>query len=73
MSSYQPDEHFEQVWRALQQNWVASGDRWQDQVHDEFANNYWSEFERSSTAYAARLSELVQILAQARQNVQSLG
>ena len=69
MSSNQPDEHFEQVWRALQQSWAVSGERWQDQVRDEFASNYWSEFDRSSTAYAARLIELVQVLVQARQNV----
>lgn len=69
MSSYQPDEHFEQAWRALQQSWAVSGERWQDQVRDEFASSYWSEFERSSNAYSARLIELVQVLAQARQNV----
>lgn len=62
-------DHLQTAWQALQKQWQASCDLWNDPVRWHFEREYWQGFERVVPATMDEMQKLERIVAQARRNV----
>jgi len=56
-------------WKALQQQWRASCELWNDPVQRRFEREIWQEFERVVPAALEEMRKLDEIIDQARREV----
>lgn len=55
--------------KLLQARWDAAGETWTDQVHDDFAAQYWQPLQQHSQATQRSLERLAQVVAKAQRAV----
>lgn len=57
------------AWKLLQARWDAAGETWTDQVHDEFAAQYWQPLQQQTQTAQRGLERLAQVVAKAQRAV----
>ncbi len=57
------------AWKLLQQRWQATGDVWNDRVHDEFAAQHIEPLAQQTQAVARSLERLAQVVSKAQRAV----
>lgn len=57
------------AWKLLQARWDATGETWRDQVHEDFAAQYWQPLAQQTEAAQRSLERLAQVIAQAQRAV----
>lgn len=55
--------------KLLEARWEATGETWTDQVHDDFAMQYWQPLQQHSQAAQRSLERLAQVVAKAQRAV----
>ena len=59
----------ESNWKALHLRWEQSGQVWTDQMHRNFAGQYWDTLAREVSATQQEMEHLAQVIAKARRSV----
>lgn len=62
-------EQISSQWKALQQQWRASCELWNDPVQRRFEREIWQEFERVVPAALEEMQKLDALIDQARREV----
>lgn len=57
------------AWELLKQRWEATGDVWNDRVHEEFAAQHIEPLAQQTQAVARSLERLAQVVSKAQRAV----
>lgn len=57
------------AWKLLHQRWEATGEVWNDRVHEEFAAQHIEPLAQQTQAVAASLERLAQVVSKAQRLV----
>ena len=57
------------AWQLLRQRWEATGEVWNDRVHEEFASQHIEPLAQQTQAVATSLERLVQVVSKAQRAV----
>lgn len=63
-------ERIHSGWQVLQRQWRATRELWDDPVQWRFEREFWQEFESVVPATMEQMGRLVEVIAQARREVQ---
>ena len=68
-SAHDAGERLRNNWRALQQQWSATSELWNDPVRRHFEKEFWQEWEQVAPAALDAMQRLAEVMSAARRAV----